>query len=195
MRYSDSHKEETRKKVLDLAAAAMRIKGPDGVGVAEVMGAAGLTHGGFYAHFRSKEALVAAALEEAFRQSRDRFTRLIDGLDGPQALSAFIDAYVTSTHRQRPERGCPIVMLSSDLPRQGPAVRQVFEAGVGRLVERLASWLPTGDEAERRALAASLLSEMVGAVSLSRSLSDDQAVERLLADARLSIKSRAGVSS
>ncbi|HEY0651356.1 TetR/AcrR family transcriptional regulator [Phenylobacterium sp.] len=193
MRYSDTHKEETRQKVVSAAAAAVRAKGPEGVGVAEIMAGAGLTHGGFYAHFASKEALVAAAVEEAFRESRERFIRLTAGLDGPQAFCAFVDSYVSMTHRARPDGGCPIVMLSSDLPRQGEAVRAVFQGGVQRLIARLAAWLPTGGEDERLRLAASLLAEMAGAVSLSRAMSDDEAAERLLADARHSIKTRAGV--
>jgi TetR/AcrR family transcriptional repressor of nem operon len=193
MRYRDTHKEETRGKVLRAAAAAVRGKGPDGVAVAEVMARAGLTHGGFYAHFRSKEALVAAAVDEAFRQSRERFARLLDGLDGPEALATFIDAYVTLAHRNGPEQGCPIVMLSSDLPRQGALVRDAFSAGVEALIARLARWLPDGDTDARRRLAGSLLAEMAGAVSLSRAIADDAAAARLLADARHSIKTRAGV--
>jgi TetR/AcrR family transcriptional repressor of nem operon len=193
MRHSDTHKEETRTKVVSAAAAAVRARGPEGIGVAEIMAGAGLTHGGFYAHFPSKEALVAAAVEEAFRESRERFIRLTAGLDGPRALAAFVDSYVTMAHRARPEGGCPIAVLSSDLPRQGEAVRAVFQAGVQRLVGRLASWLPSGTEDARQRLAASLLAEMAGAVSLSRAMTDDDAAERLLADARLSIKTRAGV--
>ena len=90
MRYSDSHKQETRQKVVKAAAAAMRAKGPDGVGVAEIMAEAGLTHGGFYAHFPNKEALVAAAIEEAFGQSRRRFTRMTEGMSSDEALTTFV---------------------------------------------------------------------------------------------------------
>jgi TetR/AcrR family transcriptional repressor of nem operon len=192
MRYSDTHKEETRKKVVSAAAAAVRAKGPDGVAVAEVMAQAGLTHGGFYAHFPSKEALVAAAVDEAFRQSRERFMRMTDGLPPAEAFAAFVDFYVTPEHRANPERGCPIAVLSSELPRQGQAVREAYERGVQGLIGRLASWLPGGGQEPRR-LAGSLLAEMAGAVSLSRAIADDEDAERLLADARLNIKTRAGI--
>src|SRR5437868_4001041 len=117
MRYSDDHKAETRKKVVRAAATAVRAKGPEGVGVAEVMAEAGLTHGGFYAHFPSKEALVVAAIEEAFGQSARRFARMLEGKDGPQSLEAFVDAYVSLEHRANAQGGCPIAALSSDLPR------------------------------------------------------------------------------
>lgn len=189
MRYSDTHKEETRKKVLKAAARAVRAKGPDGVGVAEIMAEAGLTHGGFYAHFPNKEALVAAAIDEAFGQSRRRFEKLMDGKDGAEALSAFVDLYVTREHRDHPDRGCPIATLSSELPRQGAPVREAYERGVQGLIGRLARWLPDG----RKDLAASLLAEMAGAVSLSRAISNGEAADRLLADARRSLKIRMGI--
>lgn len=192
MRYSDSHKEETRRKVVRAAAAAVRARGPEGVGVAEVMAAAGLTHGGFYAHFSSKEALVAAAIEEAFRTSANRFSRMTEGLDPQAALTVFVDAYVSSEHRAHPERGCPIAALSSDLPRQGAPVRQAYEAGVRGLIRRLAGWLPPG-EAGAESLAASLVAEMAGSVSLSRALSDDAEADRWLSEARARVKARMGL--
>src|ERR1700730_14033816 len=99
MRYSDTHKQETRKKVVQAAAAAVRAKGPDGVGVAEIMAEVGLTHGGFYAHFPNREALVAAAIEEAFGQSRRRFALMTEAMTSEQALAAFVDAYVSAEHR------------------------------------------------------------------------------------------------
>jgi len=185
MRYSETHKQETHRKVVRAAAAAVRARGPEGVGVAEIMREVGLTHGGFYAHFPNKEALVAAAIDEAFGQSARRFSRMLEGLDGARSLRAFVDAYVSMEHRGNPAGGCPIAALSSDLPRQGPAVRGAYERGVRALIARLAGWLP----AERRHLAASLLAEMVGAMSLSRAMSDDADAERLLADARTSLKS------
>ena len=190
MRYSDTHKEETRRKVVRAAATAVRAKGPEGVGVAEIMAEAGLTHGGFYAHFPNKEALVVAAIEEAFGQSARRFARMLDGMDGAQSLSAFVDAYVSPAHRDNPAGGCPIATLSSDLPRQGPPVREAYERGVRALIGRLEGWLPE----DRRHLAPSLLAEMAGAVSLSRAISDDADAATLLADARSSLKTRMGIA-
>lgn len=189
MRYADTHRLETRKKVVKAAAAAVRAKGPDGVSVAQIMADAGLTHGGFYAHFASKETLVAAALNEAFDASARRFSRLTTGLSADDALRLFVDAYVSMEHRNHPERGCPIAGLSSDLPRQGRAVREAYEGGVRRLIARLEGWLPLA----RRPQAASLLAEMAGAVALSRAMSALPDAERLLADARASLKHRMGI--
>ncbi|HEX7944974.1 MAG TPA: TetR/AcrR family transcriptional regulator [Phenylobacterium sp.] len=189
MRYSDTHKEETRKKVVRVAAKAVRAKGPDGVGVAEVMAEAGLTHGGFYAHFPNKEALVVAAIEEAFGQSARRFARMLGGKSGAESLDAFVDAYVSPEHRANPAGGCPIAALASDLPRQAQPVRQAYERGVRALIGRLEGWLPD----DRRHLAPSLLAEMAGAVSLSRAISDETGAAQLLADARASLKTRMGI--
>lgn len=193
MRYSDTHKEETRKKVVRAAAAAVRAKGPDGVGVAEIMAEVGLTHGGFYAHFPNKEALVAAAIEEAFGQSRRRFARMTEAMTSEQALMAFVDAYVSTEHRNNPQRGCPISSLSSDLPRQGPMVRAAFDAGVANLIARLEGWLTGQDAAARRSLAYSVMAEMAGAVALSRAVSDDGLAEQLLEASRDRIKARVGL--
>ncbi len=194
MRYADTHKEETRAKVVKAAAAAVRAKGPDGVGVAEIMKEAGLTHGGFYAHFPSKEALVAAAVDEAFNQGRRRFGRITSERTGLEAFGAFLDAYVTMDHRAHPERGCPIATISSDLPRQGALVRQVFDAGVMNLIDRIASWMPGEDARERQDLAGSLVAEMAGAVSLSRAVSDDVMAQRFLDQSRRRIAVRAGIA-
>lgn len=193
MRYPDSHKEETRAKLVKAAAAAVRAKGPDGVGVAEIMKDVGLTHGGFYAHFPSKEALVAAAIGEAFDQGRRRFGRLTADLTGLEAFGAFVDSYVSMDHRAFPERGCPIATIASDLPRQGAAVRAVFDAGVTSLIDRVANWLP-GDDEEREGLAGSLVAEMAGAVALSRAVSDDAMAARFLEQSRRRIRARAGLN-
>jgi TetR/AcrR family transcriptional regulator, transcriptional repressor for nem operon len=191
MRYSDTHKQETRRKVLRAAATAVRAYGPDGVSVADLMGQVGLTHGGFYAHFANKEALVAAAIEEAFGQSGRRFAKLTEGMAPAEALSTFVDLYVTPEHRAHPEQGCPIATLSSELPRQGQPVREAYERGVRNLIRRIAAWLP--DSPGRDSLATSLVAEMAGSVALSRAISDDAAAERLLADSRRRIKTRMGI--
>ncbi|TAJ70774.1 MAG: TetR/AcrR family transcriptional regulator [Phenylobacterium sp.] len=192
MRYSETHKEETRKKVVKAAAKAVRAKGPEGVGVAEIMAEAGLTHGGFYAHFPNKEALVVAAIEEAFGQSSRRFGKMTDGLVPAEALARFVDLYVTPEHRAHPERGCPVAGLSSELPRQGLPVREAYERGVRSLVGRIANWLPEGTR-DRDSLAASIVAEMAGTVALSRAISDDEEADRLLAAARAGIKARMGI--
>src|SRR5712664_1459558 len=154
MRYDENHKQETRARVLKVAAKALREKGPDKLGVAEVMQAAGLTHGGFYAHFPSKEAFLTESLNEVFSQSQNRRSRLVEGLGPRGALSAYIDFYVSKSHRDNPASGCPLVALNSYLPRQPRKFRAAFDAGVKRLIEIMTLWIAELglDEPERIAV-------------------------------------------
>jgi TetR/AcrR family transcriptional regulator, transcriptional repressor for nem operon len=193
MRYTSTHKEETRAKVVRAAAEAMRARGPDGVGVAEVMAEAGLTHGGFYAHFPNKDALVGAAISFAFDESRERFRKAGEGLSPAAYLDQFIDSYVSARHRDAPERGCPLAALSSDLPRQGAPARAAFDAGVRSMIRMIADRLQVGDPESREALAGSLVAEMAGAVALARAVADRDLSDRLLQDSRIRLKARMGL--
>lgn len=192
MRYGEDHKAETRRRVVKAAASAMRRLGPDRVSVAEIMGEVGLTHGGFYAHFKSKDALVGAAVEAAFAQSRRRLSTLARHADPEVLLAGLVDFYVSADHRDHPERGCPIALLSSDIPRQGAPAREAFDTGVHGLIEIIATRLKGGEE--RLGLAGSLLAEMAGAVALSRAVSDPELSDRLLAESRTRIKARMGLA-
>jgi TetR/AcrR family transcriptional repressor of nem operon len=199
MRYSGTHKDETRLKLLEIAGRALRAKGPDGVAVAEVMREAGLTHGGFYAHFKSKDAMLAEALAGVFAHSRAKYLAAIDGLPPRAALAAYVDFYVSPRHRDNASGGCPITALNSDLPRQSKALRAVFDSGVKALVAGLAQrirdiGIEDGSvEGGAQALAASVLSAMAGAVAISRAVSDKALSDQMLATARESIKQRLGV--
>src|SRR6476661_9385937 len=99
MRYSETHKEETHAKLVKLAGRALRENGPEKLAVADLMRAAGLTHGGFYAHFKSKDVLLAQALEGVFEESKKKFQRATQGLPPRQALASYIDFYVSPLHR------------------------------------------------------------------------------------------------
>ncbi|MGZ5956699.1 MAG: TetR/AcrR family transcriptional regulator [Caulobacteraceae bacterium] len=193
MRYAETHKQETRRRVLSAAAAAVRVHGPDGFSVAEIMAEAGLTHGGFYAHFASKEVLVAAAIEEAFEDVRRRYGGGGPGEGGPQALSAYIDAYLSPQHRDGRGRGCPIAALASDMPRQGPLVRAVYDRGAAGLLARMEGWMPHVEAQDRPGLAASILAEMVGTLTLARALDDPERADLVLADSRRRLRARAGL--
>jgi TetR/AcrR family transcriptional repressor of nem operon len=197
MRYSETHKSETHEKLLQIAGKALRAKGPEGVAVAEVMKEAGLTHGGFYAHFKSKDAFLAEALRNIFAHSKDKYRRLTDGLPPRHALATYIDFYVSPIHRDDVARGCPITALNSDLPRQSKKFRTVFDDGVRSLVEGLAERITAAgveDGGDPHALAASVLSAMAGAVAVSRAVSDKALSDQMLTTARESIKARLGVS-
>jgi TetR/AcrR family transcriptional repressor of nem operon len=194
MRYSDTHKSETHAKLVRLAGRALRAKGPEGLAVAELMQAAGLTHGGFYAHFKSKDALLVEALECVFQESKQTFQGVTDGLAPREALARYIDLYVSPAHRDNRSRECPIVALNSDLPRQSKKFRATFDSGLRALLNRLTDLIKTAGIGDSEALAASVQSAMAGAVAVSRTLSDRRLSDELLKSARASIKARLGLS-
>jgi TetR/AcrR family transcriptional repressor of nem operon len=193
MRYGDTHKAETHAKLVRLAGRVLREKGPQNLAVAELMQAAGLTHGGFYAHFKSKDALLVEALKSVFEESNQDFQRVSEGGPPRRALARYIDTYVTPAHRDSRSAACPIVALNSDLPRQSKKFRTAFDAGVKLLLCRLAGWIEAAGITEGEALAGSVLSAMAGAVAVSRTVSDKRLSDELLDAARASIKARLGL--
>jgi len=195
MRYNETRKNETHAKLVKIAGRTLRENGPEGVVVAEVMKEAGLTHGGFYAHFKSKDALLVEALESVFASSKRKFLRAVDGLPPRHALATYIDFYVSPRHRDDRANGCPITALNSDLPRQSKAVRAAFDGGVKSLMAGLEQRIAeAGIEGDAHALAASVISAMAGAVAISRAVTDPVLSDQMLATARESIKARLGVT-
>src|SRR5271165_1325660 len=143
MRYDGDQKKRTHKQILAEAATALRTKGPERMAVAEVMNKLGLTHGGFYAHFASKDDLVAQAITSMFDQGSAQFLRLTEGLEPRQALQAYVDWYLSVAHRDAPGGGCPLAAVSGDLPRLPEAARLRYSEGVERLAARVANLLKT----------------------------------------------------
>ncbi len=194
MRYAADQSEKTRSRILDIAAGEMRKRGPDNVGVADVMSRAGLTHGGFYAHFKSKDELVAAAIERMFEGARERFRGWTEGKPRPEGLRAYINSYVSAVHRDNPAGGCAIAALSSEIHRQGKKARAAYDAGIAGLLNAITTLLPDGEASEKRALAVSMLSEMTGAVAAARAVSDKKLSDEILSSARRSLRARAGLT-
>jgi TetR/AcrR family transcriptional regulator, transcriptional repressor for nem operon len=194
MRYAETRKDETHKTLLKAAAAQLRAQGPDRLSVTGVMKAAGLTHGGFYAHFKSKDALLVETLGDIFVRSKRRMARLLEGLPPKHALATYIDFYVAVSHRDNVENACPITALNSDMPRQSKRFRALFETGVKGLAAALAGRMTAAGIADADKLAPSILSAMAGAVALSRTISDPDLSDELLASARAGIKVRLGLT-
>jgi TetR/AcrR family transcriptional repressor of nem operon len=190
MRYAADHKRETRERVLAEAAKQIRAHGPLGVGVAEIMKRAGLTHGGFYAHFKSKDALVAAAIAKMFEGARARWQRAIEARDATSGLTIYIDSYLSAEHRDARETGCPIAALSSDLPRLPKMCRTAYADGTRSLTELVAYRLHELGHSEADAVAASVIAELVGALSLARVEPDEARSEAILAASRRSLRAR-----
>lgn len=195
MRYSDTHKAATRERVLKEAAKEIRAKGPDNVGVAGVMARAGLTHGGFYAHFASKDALVQEAIGTMFADARARSDK-VDAKGDPRAvLRAYVDFYLSPGHRDSRDRGCPLPTLSGDFARAHPATRERFGAGVVGIANRLAAPLAKLGYADADAESRVLVAQLVGAVALARAVGDRALSDAMLADSHANLVARYGLET
>jgi len=194
VRYDADHKQKTREKVLKAAAKAIRAHGPHRVGVAEVMRDAGLTHGGFYAHFESKDDLVAAAIGQMFEQARARFFSEVKDYPPARALNAYVDFYLSQGHRDARSSGCPIPALAGDLPRLDRAARTRFAEGVAALTSAVAERIGQLGHDEPEPLARSIVAEIVGALSLARAEPDEQKSNQMLVDSRELVKKRLGIA-
>jgi TetR/AcrR family transcriptional repressor of nem operon len=193
MRYDNNHKERTRARVLAEAAAAIRSKGVERVGVAEVMAGAGLTHGGFYAHFQSKDDLVAQAITHMFDAASAAFLRHTEGRNPADALANYIDAYLATSHRLDRAHGCPIAALAGDLPNMPELARARFTDGTERLVAGFAKLVKRLGAKNAEALAWSAIAEMAGALALSRTVPDLDRATQVLRNSRAMVRSRLGL--
>jgi TetR/AcrR family transcriptional repressor of nem operon len=193
MRYDAEHKQRTRGRVLKEAAKAIRGEGPHQVGVAAVMAKAGLTHGGFYAHFSSKDDLVAAAITQMFDEAMAAFEHHTAGKAPGAALAAYVDFYLSPRHRDAQATGCPLAALAADLPRLDHAARAGFTLGAERLTMALSQLIAGLGRRDASALASSAMAEMVGAISLARAISDPKHSNEVLKHSRDALKRRLGI--
>jgi TetR/AcrR family transcriptional regulator, transcriptional repressor for nem operon len=195
MRYDTEHKQKTRTRVLQAAAKAIRADGPHRVAVAGVMADAGLTHGGFYAHFASKDELVAAAIEHMFDETRARVQHEMEGRGPAEGLAAYIDFYLSRKHRDARGSGCPMAALASDLPRLDEAVREQFAVGACRLTATLSEKLAALGHVNVDAEARSMVAELIGALSLARIEPDSKRSDAILSASRHQLKQRLGLEA
>ncbi len=180
MRVSQAEKERSRDRIVTSAARLLRERGVDGASVADVMSDAGLTHGGFYRHFETKDALVAAALDQAFDQFISTVSRGALTPDPQAAVAGFMKTYLSEGHVAHPGQGCPIPALAADVGRSSPLVQERFSAGVRRMVAAIGHAMPGDDEA-RRSAAWRQLAMMAGAVMMARTADSPTAAEILTA--------------
>ena len=178
MRYPKDQKQATRQRILEAAGRRFKQDGIDGAGVAAVMSDAGLTNGAFYAHFKSKEDLVANVLADQLRTQRQGF----DGLPSDRAgLEAIIRAYLSPEHRDQCADGCPSAALLDEIVRRPAATRQVFTDEQLATADAIAARLDPTDPEAARTDALTLLGLMVGTLQLSRALTDRDLSDQLLA--------------
>ncbi|WP_439589212.1 TetR/AcrR family transcriptional regulator [Hydrogenophaga sp.] len=183
MEIAPNRKAQTHERILDTAARVIRRTGFNGVGVADIMKEAGLTHGGFYAHFASRDALLAEALAHAGRQSAERIAKgnATREARGASPFRALVEGYLSDRHLSGTENGCAVAALASEMPRQSPEVRAAAAQRVRSLIKLVEGALPAGTEAAR---APAIASQMVGALQLARALGDNTEGKALLATNR-----------
>lgn len=168
MRYSKDHKAETHARIVAKAAVRLREKGVHGIGVADLMKDAGLTHGGFYAHFDSREALVIEAFSRTMDASMRNWRRLAETTPPAQRLSAMVENYLSPQHRDAPGQGCAVPTLGGDIVRESPKTRRAFAAKIEDMVEMLRGLMPDPSQAVTKQEALATMSMLVGSLLLSR---------------------------
>jgi TetR/AcrR family transcriptional repressor of nem operon len=178
MRYGKDHKQATRQRILEAAGRRFKQDGIDGAGVAAVMSDAGLTNGAFYAHFASKEDLVANVLADQLRTQRQRFDAQPSDRAG---LEAIIRDYLSPEHRDQPADGCPSAALLDEIARRPAATRQVFADELLGSADDIAARLGPKDPAAARIDALALFGMMIGTLQLARALTDRDQSDQLLA--------------
>jgi len=178
MRFEKGHKAATRQKIIETAAARFRRDGIAATGIAGLMADAGLTHGGFYAHFGSKEELVREAMAEAAAASRARLER---ASGDAASLEAYIRTYLRPAHRDVPEKGCFIAALGAELARYEPETKAAVAEKIEGVLARIAEKLPAGQSDERRLeVAIGIFGVMSGTLQLARAVADEAMSAKIL---------------
>jgi TetR/AcrR family transcriptional repressor of nem operon len=189
---STSRKEETHERIVRAAARAIRTHGYEGLGVAEVMKDAGLTHGGFYAHFASRDALLAEAADRAGAESIENLSRAVRATKPGEELAALVDAYLSDRHVETPDRGCAIAAAGPEVPRQPAEVRRVSTYRIKELIGLVERQLPGWGKAGTHEKAMAILSGLVGALVLARAVDEPQLSKAIRKAARELIRDCAG---
>jgi TetR/AcrR family transcriptional regulator, transcriptional repressor for nem operon len=187
MRHSKEDKAASHERIVGIAAARIRESGTEQPGVAEIMRAAGLTHGGFYKHFSSRDELIVEAVEHAMTETESRVHELTAAAEDP--LAAFADTYLTTEHRDDPATGCGVAALSADMPRIGGPAQEAYRSQVDRYLALLQRLLDGDDDAARRR-ATVTLSAMVGALLIARALGPTPRSDEILRDVRETVRER-----
>ena len=193
MRYEPDYKAKTRQKVLAEAAKIMRAEGVQGMGVANVMGKAGLTHGAFYAHFESKDALIDETVKEMILEARGRFDAVTTDLGPAAALRAYIEFYLSPRHRDNTQSSCPLPWIAGEIPRIGTVSRTRYGISIATLTQIIAVRLRLLEQADADDAAGSVVAELIGALSLARAVEDRAQSALILARSRTSILARLGL--
>jgi TetR/AcrR family transcriptional repressor of nem operon len=191
MRYSREHKLETHARIVKRASVRLREKGAHGIGVADLMKDAGLTHGGFYAHFDSREALVIEAFAHAMDRSTENWRKLAERTPPEQRMAAIVDSYLTPVHRDDPGHGCAIPALSAEIARESPKTRKAFAAKLEQMIDALAVQIPDLPRKAARKQAMAAIATMMGTLVMARVAGNGEFSDEILNSGREAVLGRA----
>ena len=181
MRYSDTHKEETHKRIVKSAARSFRKHGINGIGVVPLMKETGLTHGGFYQHFKSKDDLIGEAIDAAFQQTLARLQRAADAAPAGQRRRAVIKEYVTADHRDSPSEGCAVAALGTETARLKPSVRERIDKHLEPMLKMM---MEDRKNVASREEAIRTCATAIGALVLARTVRSKELSDEILEAAR-----------
>jgi TetR/AcrR family transcriptional regulator, transcriptional repressor for nem operon len=191
MRQTREQTAITRSHIVDTAARVFREQGINGIGVADLMGEAGLTHGGFYKHFASKDALAAEACTRALAQTREALAYRTEAATDAHALAVLVETYLSPAHRNHPGQGCAIAALGSEAVRGESAAQAAMVEGVDALLQLIRQQMARSGVSETERPAHAVLAAMVGGLVLSRVLPDAARAQAVLSDTQAFILGRA----
>jgi AcrR family transcriptional regulator len=176
-RYGKEHKDATRRRIIETAGQRLKRDGIDGSGVSALMADAGLTNGAFYAHFASKDDLVATAVTDQLRQQLEYYRAQTPG---PEGVEQLVREYLSPAHRDNPGHGCPSAALLDEIVRSNNATRRAYTNGVLALAEEIATRLAPDDPKSARGQTLSLFALLIGTLQLARALDDPQLADEVL---------------
>jgi TetR/AcrR family transcriptional repressor of nem operon len=184
MRYQPGHKAEIHQKIVKDASRRVRADGLNGAAVAAVMGDTGLTHGGFYKHFKSKDDLLVESLSEGFREIEDRLVQAAEQSPPGEDWKAIVRTYLRPEHCEHPDHGCPLATLGPELARVDKRMKPRIVAELVNYKSRMTPSMPGRRTADKERAFFAIFSTMIGAVEIARLLPDRAMREKVLASAR-----------
>ncbi|UPJ66578.1 TetR/AcrR family transcriptional regulator [Bradyrhizobium sp. 191] len=180
MRYSPEHKQETHDRIVKKASVRLREKGAHGIGVADLMKEAGLTHGGFYAHFDSREALVIEAFGYAMDRSMEYWRKLTGEAAPEKRLALVAESYLSTLHRDNPGHGCSIPALGAEIARESPKTRKAFAGKLDQMIEMMTDYIPNMPRKAARKQAIATLATLAGTMLLARIAGSNELSDEVL---------------
>lgn len=194
MRYSKDHKAETHDRIVKNASVRLRERGAAGLGVAELMKEAGLTHGGFYAHFASRDALISEAFVHAMELAAKRWRKRADEAPEGEGYAAVVDGYLTASHRDDVGNGCALPALGAEVSRASPKIRKAVAAKLEKMIDVVATEMPGLNEKDARREAIGTVAIMMGALLMSRMAGTGEFSDEILEAGRAAAKKVDGTS-